>query len=539
MGKKWQIADRLSDDIIEHLIKSRGITFDTPNPHTPPKSLRSLTPAIARIRKAITNKESIVVYADYDADGICAGAIMWETLWGMGARVMPYIPHRADEGYGLSTKGIDAVRVQYDPTLIITVDHGITARDMVAYAKKLGIEVIVTDHHVKPKKLPDCTIVHTTELAGSGVSWFLANALSSTAPLELAAIGTIADLVPLVGSNRSIVKYGLEVLRKTKRKGILALLSQAGVAQKDIAPYTISHMLAPRLNAMGRLEHALDALRILCTKDEMKAKLLAEKLSFTNTERQKLTEEMFTHANNSLQGAPLQKLIFISHQSYNQGVIGLVAGRLVEAHYRPAIVLAIDGDLTKASARSISGFNIVEAIRTASDLLVDVGGHPMAAGFTVETKNLDALKKKLEAFAEKMLDDEALTRKLHIDAEIPLSSVSEKLWQGIQQLAPFGIGNPEPVFASRGVEVLDPRVIGATKKHLKFRTSSPNTPSSPSSPNTLPLDSIAFNMADLYPQLKPGTPIDLAYTIDMNEWNGKRSLQLKVKDINTDSDPLP
>lgn len=561
MSKKWQIASEFTaeasqfevEKFIADLLKSRGLTkkkeidffLHPPDPVdlTPQEvaiDTKLLKQAISRIHQAVKNHESIVVYADYDADGICAGAIMWETLWGMGARVMPYIPHRVDEGYGLSEKGIEAVRKLYDPTLIITVDHGITAHEKVAYAKKLGIEVIVTDHHVKPKKLPDCIIVHTTELAGSGVSWFLAKELLSSAKLdtrnstlELATIGTIADLLPLMGANRSVVKHGLGALRTSKRKGILALLAQAGVEQKDIGPYTISHILAPRLNAMGRLEHALDALRLLCTKDAEKAEVLSEKLTLTNKERQKLTEDMTLDALSKLPKDPKlpKKLIFISDPSYNQGVIGLVAGRLVEAYYRPAIVLAIGGELTKASARSVSGFNIVEAIRTAGDLLVDVGGHPMAAGFTVETKNLDKLREALEAYAEKMLDEELLTRKLVIDAQIPLSVTSEKLWKGIQELAPFGIGNPEPVFASRGVKVIDPRIIGATKKHLKFRVSSQNSPSSLTSPNSPTFDCVAFNMAEFYVQLKSGASIDIAYTIDMNEWNGNRKLQLKVRDI--------
>ena len=527
--KKWQIASRLDEDIIEHLIQSRGIILDPPL--STPSTLTSLTPAISRIHKAIRDKESIVVYADYDADGICAGAIMWETLWKLGARVMPYIPHRVEEGYGLSEKGIDAVREQFDPALIITVDHGITAWEKVAYAKKLGIEVIITDHHVKPKKLPDCLIVHTAETSGSGVSWLVARALSEEAPIELAAIGTVADLLPLTDLNRAIVKQGMDSIGKTKRVGLKALIEEAGITKVDT--YAISHMLAPRLNAMGRLEHALDALRLLCTKDEVKAKLLAEKLGLTNRERQKLTEETVFHARDLFHKSfqsPKQhkKLIFLSHESYNPGIIGLVAGRLVEEFYRPAIVLSIGDGFAKASARSIPGFNIVEAIRSCSELLVDVGGHPMAAGFTVEKKNIEKLKSKLEKLAEKELDDEKLTRVLKIDAEITLELVTEKLWKELQKLAPFGIGNPEPVFATRGVKVVDTRLVGKEGKHLKLRISSPK---SPKLPRLLSIDAIAFNFGSLQGQLREGMTVDLAYSIDMNVWNGRRSVQLKVKDI--------
>lgn len=519
MNKKWHIASPYKDDIIGFLQKSRGIDLAPADPSTLlPKDVgidkTSLKKAIARIKDAIEKKESIVVYADYDADGITAGAIMWETLWGLGARVMPYIPHRVDEGYGLSEKGIDAVKTQFDPTLIITVDHGITAHEKVAYAKKLGIDVIVTDHHVKSQKLPDCVIVHTTQLAGSGISWFVAYELSKTAPLELAAIGTIADLVPLIGPNRSIAKFGLAQLRKTKRVGIVALLTDAGIEKSAIETYTISHMVAPRINAMGRLEHALDALRLLCTKDEEKAKVLAQKLSFTNRDRQKMTEESVIHA---LNGLVVKKLIFISHASYNQGIIGLIAGKLVEAHYRPAIVVSIGEVFSKASARSISGFNIVEAIRTQSDLLIDVGGHPMAAGFTVETANLKTLQVNLEAFAEKEITDDLLIKTLKIDMEIPLESITQSLWKALADFAPFGIGNPEPVFATRNVTLSEVRLVGKEGKHLKFKVDG--------------FDAIAFGFGALYPELKTNNSIDIAYCLDMNEWNGSRKLQLKVKDI--------
>ena len=555
MSKKWQISKQFTTDnslvtaekIIEDILKDRGIVsakdredfLNPPEPDTlSPKDVgidpKVLASVISRIETAIKKKESVVVYADYDADGITAGAILWETLWKLGARVMPYIPHRVDEGYGLSEKGIDAVREQYDPSLIITVDHGITAWKQVEYAKKLGIEVIITDHHVKPDTLPKCPIVHTTKLSGSGVSWFLAKELNHLHHVEerdliaLPAIGTIADLLPLIGLNRSIVKFGLAAIRRTKRVGLEALIRESGIEKPSLDTYAVSHMLAPRLNAMGRLEHALDALRLLCTKDFDKAALLAQKLGLTNKERQKLTEETVTHARDGFiksmgDEANVGKLIFLYHESYNPGIIGLVAGRLTEEYYRPTIVLAINDGFAKASARSIPGFNIVEAIRSCSDLLVDVGGHPMAAGFTIETKNIEKLQKKLMTLAQKELTDEKLIRVLKIDAEISLDSVTPEIWKELQKLAPFGFGNYEPVFATRGVMISDIRIIGATKKHLKLKIKAPG----PSEP----IDAVAFNMAGEYGSVQPKTIVDIAYTIDMNEWNGKRNLQLKIKDI--------
>lgn len=529
MATVWHILKQ-SGDIIAVLLENRGLTtkkevsefLSPPKPDTLTAAdvgidATDLRRAVARIKKAITNKESIVVYADYDADGITAGAIMWETLHRLGATVMPYIPHRVEEGYGLSTKDIDAVRSQYDPSLIITVDHGITAVDKVSYAKKLGIDVIVTDHHVKPDKLPECTIVHTVELCGAGVSWFLAHQLGE-ADISLATIGTIADLVPLNGANRSIVKYGLSVLRKTDRVGLRALLSDAGIRPADISVYDVSHVLAPRLNAMGRLTHAMDALRLLCTNNVDRAGLLAKELGITNKERQQLTTETSLHARGIVSSKDaLPTLLFVAHETYNQGVIGLVAGKLVEEYYRPAIVVAQGPEFSKASARSIHGFNIVEAIRKFKDLLVDVGGHPMAAGFTVETKKMDELKNRLEAYAQSHITEEMLKRVLRIDMEIPLSMVSEDLWHKLRDFEPFGLGSPEPVFATRGVTVADARLIGADGKHLKMRIGN--------------LEAVAFGMGKLYPKVMLGTPIDIAYTIDMNVWNGTRKLQLKIKDI--------
>lgn len=537
--KKWEFMHKGTfENIIDVLLENRGFTkskeieefLHPPEPHTlTPHDVgidkTSLQKAIARIKKAMKNHESIVVYADYDADGITAGAIMWEALYSLGARVMPYIPHRVDEGYGLSKKGIDSIKEQYQPKLIITVDHGITAKDKVAYAKSLGIDVIVTDHHVKPKELPKCLMVHTTKLAGSGVSWFLAKELTKATTstpgveasdlLSFAAIGTIADMVPLVGPNRSIAKYGLTAINTTHRVGLEALMVDAGLTKGALGTYEISHILAPRLNAMGRLVHAMDALRLLCTKQKEKALILAQKLGLTNKERQQLTIETTLHARERAKSNV--KLLFISHESYNQGIIGLVAGKLVEEFYRPAIVVSKGDVISKASARSIPGFNIVEAIRSCSDILVDVGGHPMAAGFTIETQYLSTLQERLEKLANESLGSEQLERKLRIDAEIPVDAVTEELWKQMRDFEPFGFGNPEPVFATRGVVASDARLIGAEGKHLKLKVQD--------------IDAIGFGMGKFYGTVQPKACIDIAYSIDMNIWNGSRRLQLKLKDI--------
>ncbi len=506
----------------------------------------ALDDAIARISKALAQKESIVVYADYDADGITAGTIMWETLRDLGAQVMPYIPHRVEEGYGLSQKGIDTIIGLYNPTLIVTVDHGITGAEKVAYAQSHGIDVIVTDHHTKGATLPACTIVHTTELCGAGVSWFVSKELRSRYTpssglgdnagrqnkehLALAAIGTVADLVPLIGSNRSIVKFGLSALNETKRVGLLALMQEAGLSAGELAVYNISHGLAPRLNAMGRLEHAMDAMRLLCTHQEDKAMLLARKIALTNKDRQQLTVDSALHAKDIVKGrkeSGLAKLLFVADESYNQGIIGLIAGKLVEEYYRPSIVLAKGEQISKASARSIPGFNIVEAIRAQSDILIDVGGHPMAAGFTVETKHLAELQLRLESLADKQLTDSMMEKMLRVDGELPLSIATASLWEVLQDFQPFGFGNFEPIFVSRDVRVLQVKSIGKENKHLKLRLGATGTPLTQSQA----LDAVAFNLGTMAASLQPDTMVDIAYTIDMNAWNGKISLQLKIKDI--------
>lgn len=557
--KKWEILNKFAvsskqvavEKLLLMLLKNRGIITKKDrekflNPQDPYSltakdvgiNEKVLNKALKRIQKAIDNKESIVVYADYDADGVTAGTIMWETLHKLGAKVKPYIPHRVDEGYGFSVKGIDNVISQHNPTLIISVDHGVTAREKIKYAKEKGIDIVVTDHHVLPAKLPDCTLVHTTQLAGAGVAWFVAKELLSQQSsdvslqtkqelLALAAIGTIGDMVPLVGANRAIAKYGLAALNQTGRVGLIALYKNAGITQGNMSTYEVSFMIVPRLNAMGRIVHALDAMRLLCASNPRQVSELAEKLGSTNRNRQQILMDTTFHARDyvelQVKSNKLKKLLFVSHEEYNQGVIGLVAGKLVEQYYRPAIVVAKGEIISKASARSITGFNIIEAIRSCSEFLIDCGGHPMAAGFTVETKNLKALQEKLEAIAEGQLDDGKLTRVLKIDAEIGLENANRQIWEALRSLEPFGMGNPEPVFATKKVAIRDLRLIGNEGKHLKLHITS--------HVSHITLDAIGFGMGKYYGDLKIGQPIDIAYCLDLNEWNGNTTLQLKLKDI--------
>lgn len=527
------------DDLIKILLENRGVKTKKEveeflNSKLEDVTLKSveidkkqLTKAIARIELAIKNKEEIVVFGDYDVDGICGTAILWETLNSRGAKVMPYIPHRIEEGYGLSIKGIENVKNLYkNLKLIITVDNGIVANKAVDFANEKKIDVIITDHHVLSKISPKAlAIVHTTKLCGAGVAWMLLKQLNNNEGnnLELVALATVADLVPLKGANRTFLKFGLEHLRETKRRGLLELFKEARLEKQSLGVYEIGHIIAPRLNAMGRLEYAMDSLRLICTTNQKRAEELAHQLGATNKQRQDLTLQMVMHAKELIANkeTKFKNLLFIAHESYEQGVIGLVAGKMVEEFYRPAIVVSIGKKLSKASARSISGFNIIEFIRAHSSLLVDAGGHPMAAGFTFETKKLSLLQKTLESKAESMLDKNLLTRSLKIDCELPLSMINSKLYDAIQKLEPFGMGNPEPVFVSKNVEIYDMKIVGMDGTHLKFKLSD----------GSRIFEGIGFGLAEKTNEFKIGGKIDVAYKINKDTWNGQGWLQLIIKDM--------
>ncbi|MBI4084445.1 MAG: single-stranded-DNA-specific exonuclease RecJ [Candidatus Levybacteria bacterium] len=607
--KKWEILGKFKiknlelriADLVGVLLENRGLkTKKEITAFLDPKleditvgsvgiDKKQLSKALKRIKKATDEREQIVIFGDYDVDGITGSAILWETLYhDAGANVIPYIPHRVDEGYGLSIRGIENLlsakvgplsRSDLNKTkLIITVDNGIVANEAVDFANKQGIDVIITDHHTPSETLPDAfAIVHATKLCGAGVAYLLSQEIKNQKSkiknsdddkhLELVALGTVADLVPLVGANRTLVKFGLEKLCRTKRPGIVELFKEAVCDQASAGVYQIGHIIAPRLNASGRMTSAMDSLRLLCTRDQKRAAALAVKLGTTNRERQMVMLNATEHASLSVKAKKaLKKMLVVSHDSYPEGVIGLVAGRLVEEYYRPSIVIARGEKVSKGSVRSVSGFNVIEFLRSLSDYFVNVGGHPMAAGFTIETEKIEALQEKIEELAESMVDDEMLTRTLRIDCELPLSAISQELYDSLQKLSPFGMGNPEPTFVSYGVSVEDVRYIGKDGKHLKLLVSQHNpTPRHSGDPlrqladggdsrisksesdsgrallrqNSGSLarltlgrfEAIAFGIGDRANEVKPGSTIDVVYTIDENVWNGNKKLQLKVKDF--------
>ncbi len=530
---RWEIVNKeKGKDIINILLKNRDIKTEKQkeeffNPIDPMKikigelgiGKLEIRKAIDRIKQAKENKEHVIIYGDYDADGVCATAIMWEALHSFGLNVLPYIPDRFSDGYGIKSGTVKKI-FEKDPLvkLIITVDNGIVAYDGIDEAKKIGIDVIVVDHHQKGgKKLSTPYILHSTSVCGSALTWFFTKELGFRNNLELAAIGTVSDQMPLAGINRSIVKFGLTDLEKTKRPGFRELFKNSKI--EKIGTYEINYIIAPRINAMGRLAHGLDSLRLLCTKSPEKAKELAKLLDKTNYQRQEIVDSVVAKALKDSE-RNIDKLLVISHESFHEGVIGLAAGKLVEEFYRPAIVFSKKEKISKASGRSIPGFNIIEAIR-ATGLISEGGGHPMAAGFSIETEKIEIFAEKINKIADKLLTRELLTKKLKIDLMINFSDISQDLYKMLLRFEPFGVGNFAPIFATEKAEVTDAKTVGRNGNHLKLKLKQ----------NEQIFDAIFFGGGKIYSELTSGAKIDVAYQIEENVWNGGKNLQLKIKDI--------
>jgi len=509
---------------------------------------------VMKLLKEIKEKnQMIIIYTDYDADGITGGAILWETLYRLGFKVMPYVPNRKTEGYGFSIQGIDNVIKKYYPTLVISVDHGITKIKEIEYAKKKGLKIIITDHHLKAKKIPKAeAIFHIPELSGSGVAYFFAKEIFTqfshpkgvqarpildtlrvtrnfeTDYLVLASIGTIADLVPLVGPSRSIVKYGLEAFSKTKRFGIRHILKEAAIEGKKITPYEVGFIIAPRINAVGRLEHAIDALRLLCTTNEKKAYELAHKVGKTNIERQDLVQKSVEEARLSLRANPAQrrkrnnlnkeiasspKLIILVSDKWHEGIIGLIASKIAEEYYRSTIVLTKTDDHYKGSARSIPSFHILNFLRSLKKYLIDVGGHSQAAGFTIEKNQLNNFVTAAQELSLKLIKDKDLERKIDVDIKIPVSKINLEMVKALESLEPYGVGNPRPIFLSEG-EITNIQTFGKDNRHLKLFIEN--------------LEFIAFNQAEKLRDLSRGQKIKSVYTLEVDRWGGRERLRGKL-----------
>ncbi|HMS22538.1 MAG TPA: single-stranded-DNA-specific exonuclease RecJ [Candidatus Levybacteria bacterium] len=548
--KRWKILNEekieSKKEIIAMILRNRGIKdpFDIENFLNP--KLETITQesvginsgevkkTIALIKETIMEDKSIIIYGDYDVDGICGTAILWETIFSFYKKVHPYIPHRIDEGYGLSIAGIEHCKEQNkDIGLIITVDNGIVAEKAVRYAKTEEIRVVVSDHHTKGKTSPHAdAIIHTTELCGAGVAYLLSTKIreefkipADNLHLELVALATVADLVPLQKHNRTFLKHGIMALRQTKREGLLALFTEEKIEKALIDTYHIGHIIAPRLNASGRISHALDSLRLICTTNKKRAIELAKQLHEVNKERQMLTITSADHAKASVLKSKdeLGNLLFVADQSYEQGVVGLIASRLVEEFYRPSIAVSIGKKVSKGSARSISGVNIIELIRSVPNLVFEAGGHPMAAGFSIDTEKLDTFKNELVKKAAE-IKNELFERLLSIDSELSFSTINLDLYYAIQALSPFGMGNPTPVFMTKAVSIASLGKVGKEGNHLQFLFEKDGEF----------FKGIQFNFKNTE-TFHVGDMVDIVYTIELNEWKGNKNIQLKIRDMQKNS----
>lgn len=522
----WKILPRESEDLFEHLLISRGIKTDqqrqqffNPKLEDYEKTLQipGLVDAKARIEKAIALQELIIAYGDYDVDGICGAGILYLGLTAMGAKVLPYIPHREKEGYGLSKVGLDFAR-DSGAALVITTDCGIVNFEEAKYAKSIGLELVITDHHQmdngkKPKSL---SVIHCTDICGAAVAWclirYMAGQKKAEELLDLAAIATISDMMPLTFVNRAFVKLGLQKLNKTLRVGLVALLNEAGVKLGTIGSYEIGHIIAPRLNAMGRLEHAIDSLRLLCTKDPIKARRLADLIAEANNQRKSLTLKAVEEAKLLIKTE--SKIHVLHSEEWIPGIIGLVAGRISEETRVPSIAISVGPVHSKGSARSSGKINIVETLRKCQDILVAVGGHPGAAGFTIESTRIEEFKIRLS----ELVDGEVVISDpvLDIDAEIKSPELTLKLAEKLQDFEPFGVGNPKPVFATENMKITGLRTVG-DGKHLKGKADG--------------VDFIAFSQGPLINVLQNNQLASFAYNLEIDTYGGYEKLQLKVKDL--------
>lgn len=539
-----QQAMRISS-LLAHLLIGRGMdtpekaerflggsTTDLYNPFL----LDGMEQAIARVREAIEIGEPILIYGDYDADGVTSTSIMVHALRMAGAAFQYYIPNRFTEGYGLNeTALVKAAENGFG--VVVTVDTGISAVKEAETAKEIGIDLIITDHHEPPAVIPDAYAVINPKkpgcpypfdmLAGAGVAFKFAHALLGDIPhhlLEIAAIGTIADLVPLVDENRLIAKLGLQALDRSVNPGVQALKKVCGIEGK-VSAYHIGFGMGPRINATGRLETADRAVKMFITNKPEEAEAYAQELDELNKERQELVETIAAEAEQLVLAMPDDQtnVIVVAQEGWNEGVIGIVASRLVERFYRPTIVLSINREHSRAkgSARSIAGFNMYEALTECADILPHYGGHPMAAGMTLAEENVDELRRRLNKLAETWLTGEDYIPITKVDAVCTLAEANLQTIEQMERMAPFGIGNPSPRIVMEGVEIADVRVIGKDENHIKcqFRQAG------------VTLDGIGFKMADLVPELPTRGEVNVVGELSVNEWNNTRRPQFILKDI--------
>lgn len=502
-----------------------------------PFQLKDMDRVVDRLEMALKKREPIAIYGDYDVDGVTATVLLVEVLRALGGEVTEYIPNRFDEGYGLNVDALGQL-AEKGIKVVVTVDCGIRSPKEAEFARERSIDLIISDHHHPRGDLPNAFAVvcqkqegdtyPNKNLAGVGLAYKIAQALVSkwkseeiriTDWLDLVALGTIADIVPLVEENRALVRAGLGRIRSGQRPGLFSLANVSGLDIQRVTATDIGFMLGPRLNASGRLDTALDSFRLLISKNMENAAPVALKLDSQNKERQKLTQETQLKATEKAGIRGDEYILFAVDDTFNEGIVGLAAAKLTEAYYRPAIVGKKDNEFTRASCRSIPEFHITAALDECADLLVRHGGHAMAAGFTVRNDNLNELISRMSTIASRELSQQILQPKITADVGISLKELKPELLRYLDDLQPTGLGNPEALFMSKGLRVQRYKAVGSESKHLKLTVSE----------SGITFDAIAFRKGEW--ALKMPEYVDLLYSFEKNEYNGFSSLQLNVKDL--------
>jgi single-stranded-DNA-specific exonuclease len=518
-----------------------------------PESLPGVVEAADRIVAAIKAQKKIVIYGDYDVDGVCGTSILWACLKLAGAEdVEYYIPHRVEEGYGVNAEALRRLATDHKADLIITVDCGISAVKEAQLARELGVEFIITDHHTIGPVLPEATVLVHPKLAGSaypfkelcgcGVAFKLAWQVCKSfgdgkkasphlraflvKSISLVAMATVADVMPIHGENRILVRYGLASLVDSPSPGLRALMNVAGcLGKRDLTTGTVGFGLAPRINAAGRLERAMQAVEMLTTEVEERAEELAQALDLCNTQRQEVERKMVEEAHEMItqQGGLKERgAIVLGREGWHPGVIGIVASRLVDTYHRPTIVIALNDEQGQGSARSIPGFDLHSAIAACSEGLTSFGGHFAAAGLKLPRAHFEKFAEMFEIHCRGVLSPEQLQKSLMLDAEVQLGELSLKVVEAIESLEPHGIGNPKPLLVANRVRVIgEPKAVGPKKNHLQIRFCQ----------GDVVLKAIAWNMAERGKILTTGKICSIAFHPSINEWNGRREVQLEIKDF--------
>lgn len=560
---RWVVAPRPDADQVTPLVEATGLPIQiieillnrgmtTPetidhflNPKLSdlrdPFEMTGMQEGCDRVSAAFMNNEKIIIYGDYDVDGITATSLLYIVLNKLGAQVDFYLPNRLTEGYGLSKDGIDDAK-QKGVSLIITVDTGITAVEEIAYARSIGIDVVVTDHHEPGETIPDAATIinpkqlactYGDELSGVGVAFKFAQALYHTLNqdqreldehLDLVALGTAADIVPLVGENRILTRFGIAQIARTTKPGLKSLIFVSGLMGRKISTGQVVFILAPRINALGRLGDARQAIRLLATRDERVAAEIARQLDEENRRRKEIDEGTLQEALEQMReviDVEDDKAIVLAEEGWHQGVIGIVASRLVERYHMPTVLISVENGVGKGSARSIPGFHLCEALKECEDLLIKYGGHKYAAGLSIKQENIEEFRVKFQDVSKRRLTEEDITPKLNIDYEIELTDIDDTLMGAIESFAPFGPQNMRPIFLTRNCEVLgQPYTVGNNHLRMKIRK------------GNAVFDVIGFGFGDMAKMISSrGCLVDVVYVLEYNTYNDITKIQVQLRDI--------